>query len=159
MNVNPDKIKELINNFADLYEEEQNKLIALSYKLLYEQSAKRDIQKQNISFNTKEEEQKEVEYRTNNQLKGALEVLDLINTMNDTKKAAFYMTLLNFQKQQSTLVDDSDITITINERKITTKQFLEKTLNNVDFSKAREISNRIHCEVVADMILKECNDE
>lgn len=158
MNVNPDKINELIKNFVDLDEEGQNQLIAYSYKMLYEQSARRDIEKQNIQFNTKEDKQKEVDKLASNHLKSALDALDLLKHMNDTEKAAFFLTLKNFKEgKEKTLIDDSDITITINEKKLTTQQFLERNLNNFDLPKARDIADRIHCNIVSDMVDEKCN--
>ncbi len=77
MNINPDKIKELVMNFVDLEEEEQNKLIAFSYNMLYEQSARKNIEKQNIKFASKEDKQKEVTKLTNNNLKEALKLIEL----------------------------------------------------------------------------------
>lgn len=64
-----------------------------------------------------------------------------IDKMNDTDKATVFM-VMNQLAGKSNLVQESDIIITVNQKDISMKEYLENHLVNIDYEKAKDAVNR-----------------
>lgn len=90
MNVDPKKIKELIMLYSQLDEEYQVKLLNEAYILLFKQTQKNQIKKENIKYAT-----------------------------------------------------ESDISITVNQKEISVKDYLDKYLSAADYDKAKKMTDKL----------------
>ena len=61
MNLDPEKVKELILIFAELDDDYQKKLLGEAYRLQFMQGQKKQIQKEKVNYKTDDELQQEVE--------------------------------------------------------------------------------------------------
>lgn len=138
MNINPDKIKELMLIYSELDEEYQERLFQEAYKLQLMQSQKKQMQKEDTIYKTEAEFQKELESRTGEQAAKILEVLDIFDKANDTDKAALFM-MANYLARGKNYVREPDISIEVNQKEISIQEYLEKYLMNADYDKARDI--------------------
>ena len=136
MNINPDKVKKLILLFAELDEEYQDKLLHEAAKLRLLQNEKNHLKKSEATFKSKEEFQEEVERKANESAKDALEMLNILKKVSDTDKAAMLM-MMNQLAHKSNTVQESNVSITVNQREIPMKEYLDKHLLNVDYDKAK----------------------
>lgn len=137
MNIDPEKVKQLVLIFAELNEDYQKRLMAEAYKLQFKQSQLNQIQKEGISFDSEKDLDQEVEKRTGKCLKEVIELLDVIKKMNDTDKASVMM-MLNQLSGKGNIFKESDITITINQKDVSMKEYLERNLSGADYEKAKE---------------------
>lgn len=138
MNIDPNKVKELVLVFSELDEEYQKKLLGEAYKLQLMQSQKKQIQKEATKYKTEDELQKEIEKRSNKRAKEALDLMEILDKASDTDKAAMFM-VLNHLTGKAKTVQESDISITVNQKNISMKEYLEKHLTNVDYDKAENM--------------------
>ena len=81
MNIDPNKVKELILIYSELDEEYQKKLLGEAYKMQIMLSQKKQIQKEATKYKTEDELQKEIVKRSNKSAKG---VLDLVKMHGET---------------------------------------------------------------------------
>lgn len=139
MNINPDKVKRLVMIFAELDEEYQQKLLEEAYILQLMQGQKNNLQKEGLTFKTKEEFEKEIRKKTNEISKEILELKDLYDSVSDTKKAAMFM-LINRLADKNNVIQEADISITVNQKDISWKEYIEKYLVNADYDKAKQIT-------------------
>ena len=135
MNIDSDKIKELVTVFSSLDEEYQHKFMKEAYKFKLLQSQKNQILKEGIVYKTEKEFEEEIEKRATKRAKESLELLKDMKRMNDTDKATLFM-LINQMATKKNTVQESDISITINNREVTMKEYLENHLGNADYDKA-----------------------
>ncbi|MCI8347111.1 MAG: hypothetical protein HFJ12_04095 [Bacilli bacterium] len=136
MNINPNKVKELVLVFSELDEEYQKKLLGEAYKLQLMQTQKRQIQRESINYKNENELQQEIEKRSNQVAKEALDLIEILDKASDTDKAAMFM-LINQLSGKANTVQESDIVITVNQKDISMKEYLEKHLANADYDKAK----------------------
>lgn len=137
MNINPEKIKELVLLFAELDEEYQKELMAKAYTLSLMQSQKNQMQQEKSIYKTDKEREDEIKRRSNQRAKEAMEIVENIEKMNDTDKAAMFM-LLNRLAGKGNMVQKPDISITINQRDISMEEYLKNYLLNADYDKAKD---------------------
>ena len=137
MNIDPKKVKELILIYSELNEEYQKELMKQAYILQMKQSQLNQIQKEDKRFKTDRALQEEIDKRTNECAKDAKEMLDVLKKMDDTDKAALFM-MIKQLSGSGNLVQESDISITINQKDIPMKEYLEKYLIGADYEKAKE---------------------
>lgn len=138
MNINPDKIKELMLIYSELDEEYQERLFQEAYKLQLMRSQKKQMQKEDTIYKTEAEFQKELESRTGERAAKILEVSDIFDKANDTDKAALFM-MVNYLARRKNSVCEPDIFIEINQKEISMQEYLEKYLMSADYDKARDI--------------------
>lgn len=69
--------------------------------------------------------------------KDAMQMLDVLKKIDDTDKAAIFM-LLNQLSGKGNRVKESDVAITVNQKDISMKDYLEKYLFDADYDKAKE---------------------
>ena len=122
MNVDPKKIKELIMLYSQLDEEYQVKLLNEAYILLFKQTQKNQIKKENIKYATEEQLQQNITKRANENIYKAIDFLKILDKVSDTDKAALFM-VINRLSGKANTVTESDISITVN-------MFLQKILSN-----------------------------
>lgn len=139
MNLDPKKVKELVLIFSELDEEYQKKLIGEAYKLQLIQSQKKQIENEKVNYKTEDELQKEIEKRSNQTAKEALDLMEILDKASDTDKAAVFM-MINQLSGKANIVQESDISITVNQKDISIKEYLEKHLANADYDKAKKLS-------------------
>ena len=65
MNINPDKVKELVLLFSELDDDYQKELMGKAYELSLKQSQKNLIKKENKKFKSEKEYKEEIEKRSN----------------------------------------------------------------------------------------------
>lgn len=140
MNIDPNKVKELILIYSELDEEYQKKLLGEAYKMQIMLSQKKQIQKEATKYKTEDELQKEIVKRSNKSAKGVLDLVKMLDEVSDTDKAAVFM-MINRMARNSDTVQESDISITINQKEISVQEYLEKHFFNVDYDKVKSMVN------------------
>lgn len=141
MNINPDKVKQLVLIFSRLNEEYQNKLLSEAYKLDLMQSQLVHIKAENKIFKTDKELEDEVIKRFNRTAHDAIKLVEVLEKADETTLASFVM-MVNQLAGKANSVEESDISITINKKEISMREYLEKYLVNADYNKARELANQ-----------------
>lgn len=145
MNINPDKIKELVLIFAELDEEYQKELMRQAYTLSLKQSQKNLILKENKKFKNKVEFEKEIEDRSNKRAEEMMDMIDIFEKAGDNEKAEI-MILLN-KLSGGNLGKKTNIEIKINEEKVSLKDYLEEILPEADFRVANANIEKLLKEV------------
>lgn len=140
MNINPEKVKELVLIYSKLNEDYQEKLMMEAYKLQLEQNQLNLIQKEKHSFKKPEDQEKEVTRRTAERVEKIINMLDLFDKADDTEKATMFM-FVNRLLRKGNAIQESDISITINQKDISMKEYLEQYLIDVDYEEAKEKMN------------------
>lgn len=136
MNIDPDKVKKLVLIFSELDEEYQNKLLVEAFRLELMQSQKKHIKAENKTFKTEKELETEIIKRSNKTATEAVQIMEKLDKVGDTEKAIFII-MVNQLAGKANSVEESDISITINKKEITMKEYLEKNLVNADYEKAK----------------------
>lgn len=108
-----------------------------AYVLQLKQSQLKQIQKENVHLKTDLDLQEEIDRRSCERAKEIKEMLDVLKKIDDTDKAALFM-MINQLAGEENKVEESDISITINQKDISMKEYLEKHLLNADYDKAKE---------------------
>lgn len=108
-----------------------------AYVLQLKQSQLKQIQKENVHLKTDLDLQEEINRRSRERAKEIKEMLDVLKKIDDTDKAALFM-MINQLAGEENKVEESDISITINQKDISMKEYLEKHLLNADYDKAKE---------------------
>ena len=139
MNIDPNKVKQLILTFSELDEEYQKKLLNEACKLQIMQISKHQLQKEEISYKTEDEFQEEIEKRSGENAKDAMELMDMLKKVSDTDKAAMFM-IINRLSGKANKMQETDISIAINQKDVSLKEYLEKHIANADYDKAKSMS-------------------
>ena len=126
--------------YSELDEEYQKKLLGEAYKMQIMLSQKKQIQKEATKYKTEDELQKEIVKRSNKSAKGVLDLVKMLDEVSDTDKAAVFM-MINRMARNSDTVQESDISITINQKEISVQEYLEKHFFNVDYDKVKSMVN------------------
>lgn len=137
MNIDPEKVKELVLIYSELNDDYQKELMKQAYILQLKQSQLNQIQKEQKSFKNDEELQNEIKKRSNKTAKRALDMMDKMKNMDETDLASLLIIANQLAGQGNTL-KESDISITINQKDISMKEYLEKYLVYGDYEKAKE---------------------
>lgn len=137
MNINPDRIKELILIFSELDEEYQKELLKKAYVLGLRQNQKDIIAKEKISFKNDFDYKQEIENRSRKSAKESLEFLNKIKEMN-REQIAEVAILIEKLSSNKGISQDTDIEIKINKKNISLKDYIEKELPEVDFREANK---------------------
>ena len=137
MNINPEKVKKLVQIYSELNEEYQKELMKQAYTLQIKQTQLNQIKKEGIKFKTDNELHAEIDKRSVETAKDAMQMLEVLKKIDDTDKAAIFM-LLNQLSGKGNRVKESDVAITVNQKDISMKDYLEKYLFDADYDKAKE---------------------
>lgn len=138
MNIDPDAIKELVLVYSELNEEYQKKLLIEAYRLQFMQDQKEQLQKEHKVYKTEDELQQEIKSRSHKMREEAEILMEILKKGSDTDKAALFM-MINYLAGRGKAVQESDISITINQRNISMQEYLGKYLANVDYGKAESM--------------------
>ncbi len=136
MNINSENIKWLIEIFANLNDERQNKLMREAIRLQFEQG------QEYIAAKRKEKiDEKQLASRTIKRIKKTGDLLEAFDNMNKEQQAAFWMFINELSKGE--LAKDEEILIQINSRNITIEEYLNRHMPGVNIDKAKVILNEI----------------
>lgn len=138
MNIDSNRIKELVLIYAELNEDYQKRLMCEAYKLQLMQSQLNNIQKENTTFKNEQDLENEVKRRTNEVAKEILDLAKFLKQSSDTDKAAVIL-MMNRLAGRENIKQQTDITITINERNISMKEYLEMYLVGADYDEAKSL--------------------
>ncbi len=127
MNINPDKVKELVLLFSELDDDYQKELMGKAYELSLKQSQKNLIKKEN---------KEEIEKRSNERAKESLDLLQIFDKIDDEGKAQLAIVLDKLSNGD--LTRKTDIEIKINSKKVSLKDYIEEVLPQADFKSANE---------------------
>ena len=136
MNIDPDKVKKLVLIFSKLDDEYQNKLLAEAIKLELMQGQKTLIKKENKTFKNEKELEEEIIERTSKRTDEAINLFEKIEKVGETELATLFM-MVNQLAGKANSVEESDISITVNKKNVSMKEYLEKNLVNADYEKAK----------------------
>lgn len=136
MNINPDKVKELVLLFSKLDDDYQKELMEKAYELSLKQSQKNLIKKENKKFKNKEEYKEEIEKRSNERVKETIDLLQIFNKIDDEGKAQ--LTIVLDKLSNGDLTRKTDIEIKINSKKVSLKDYIEEVLPQADFKSANK---------------------
>lgn len=142
MNIDPKRVKELILIYSELNEEYQKELMRQAYTLQLKQSQLKHIQKENMHFKTDRDLQEEIDRRSCERAKEIKEMLDVLKKIDDTDKAALFM-MINQLAGEGNKVEESDVSITISQKDISMKEYIEKYLMDADYKKAKQKASSI----------------
>ncbi len=130
MNIDPDKIKELVLLFAKLDDDYQKELIKHAYILSLKQSQKNLIHKEGKKFKLDSDFDKEIEKRSYKIAKKSLEMVEIFDKISDDEKAQLIILLDKLSNGE--LTQKTDIEIKINQEKVSIKDYIEEILPEVD---------------------------
>ncbi|MDE7425400.1 MAG: hypothetical protein K2N51_17210 [Lachnospiraceae bacterium] len=136
MNINPDKVKELVLLFSKLDDDYQKELLNKVYELSLKQSQKNLINKEGKKFRSEDEYKKEIENRSNEAAKESLDLLWLLDKIGDDEKAQ--LAIILDKLSHGGLAKKTDIEIKINSKKVSVKEYIEEVLPQADFEVANE---------------------
>ena len=136
MNINPDKVKELVLLFAELDNEYQKELLKQAYILFFKQSQKNLIQTEGKKFKSDDEYKSEIEKGSQKTAKESLEMVELFYKIGYAEKAQLLILLDKLSNGK--LTQKTDIEIKINQQKISLKEYIEGILPGVDVEQANE---------------------
>ena len=136
MNINPDKVKELVLLFSKLDDDYQKELMGKAYELFLKQSQKNLIKKENKKFKNEEEYKEEIEKRSNERVKETIDLLQIFNKIDDEGKAQLAIVLDKLSNGD--LTRKTDIEIKINSKKVSLKDYIEEVLPQADFKSANK---------------------
>lgn len=136
MNINPDKVKELVLLFSELDDDYQKELMGKAYELSLKQSQKNLIKKENKKFKSEEEYKEEIEKRSNERIKESLDLLQIFDKIDDEGKAQ--LAIVFDKLSNGDLTRKTDIEIKINSKKVSLKDYIEEVLPQADFKSANE---------------------
>lgn len=139
MNVDPNQIKDLVLIFSKLDDDYQMELMKQAYVLALKQSQKNLIQKGNKIFKNDADFEKEIEERSNQRVKEALDMVEIFEKVGDKEKAELIVLLDKLSGGSFT--KKTNIEIKINEEKVSMKDYLEEVLPGVDFQEANKKVN------------------
>lgn len=148
MNINTGRIKELLGIYTKLDEEYQQELLAEAYKLAYKTTSKKQIREEKriagkaplTEFEIQEEE-KEIEEKAHTNIIRTGKMLDLIDSTDDTGKAALFM-ILNRTKGNADNVKEEEISVQVIEKSTPMKEYIEKSLPLADYNKAKVMADK-----------------
>lgn len=136
MNIDPNKVKELVLTFAELDEDYQAELMKQAHVLSFKQGQKNVIHREGKEFKNKSELEEEVEKRSKDRCKESMKLLGMLDKVDDTSKAELLI-LLNKLNNRG-LPKKTDIIIQINEKDISMKEYIEDILPDANFSVANK---------------------
>ena len=136
MNINPDKVKELVLLFSKLDDDYQKEWMGKAYELSLKQSQKNLIKKENKKFKNEEEYKEEIEKRSNERVKETIDLLQIFNKIDDEGKAQLAIVLDKLSNGD--LTRKTDIEIKINSKKVSLKDYIEEVLPQADFKSANK---------------------
>lgn len=136
MNIDPDRVKELILIFSELDEEYQKELLKQAYVIGLRQNQKDLIAKEKISFKNDFDYKQEIENRSRKSAKESLEFFNKIKEMNREQIAE--LAILMSKLSGDSITQNTDIEIKINKTNISLKDYIEKELPGVDFNEANK---------------------
>lgn len=136
MNINPDKVKELVLLFSELDNDYQKELMGKAYELSLKQSQKNLIHKEGVKFKNEDEYKKEIEDRSSKIAKESLDLLQIFEKIDDEGKAELAIVLDKLSHGE--LTKKTDIEIKINSKKVSIKDYIEEVLPHADFESANE---------------------
>ena len=136
MNINPDKVKELVLLFSELDDDYQKELMGKAYELSLKQSQKNLIKKENKKFKSEKEYKEEIKKRSNERAKESLDLLQIFDKIDDEGKAQLAIVLDKLSNGD--LIRKTDIEIKINSKKVSLKDYIEEVLPQADFKSANE---------------------
>lgn len=136
MNINPDKVKELVLLFSELDDDYQKELMGKAYELSLKQSQKNLIEKEGKQFINEEECKREIEKRSNERVKESLDLLEIFDKVDGEGKAQLAIVLDKLS--HGDLTRKIDIEIKINSKKVSLKDYIEEVLPKVNFESANE---------------------
>lgn len=136
MNIDPEKVKELVLVFSKLDDDYQKELMKQAYILSLKQSQKNLIAKEKKKFKNDMDYEKEIEDRSNKRAAEALEMVKMFIEMTDDKKAELIILLDNLSGGGMT--KKTDIEIKINQGRVSLKDYLEELLPGTDFKAANK---------------------
>ena len=137
MNIDPKKVKELVLIYSELNEEYQKELMKKAISLQFKQAQLEQIQKEKTQFKSDFELQQEIARRTKEHAKDIVEMIDIFKKLDDTDKAALFM-MVNQLSGHGNTVQEADISITVNQKEVSMKEYLDKHLFDADYDKAKE---------------------
>ncbi len=137
MNINPKKVKELILIYSELNEEYQKELMQQAYILRLKQSQLNQIQKEQKTFKSDKDLQEEIQKRANKTAERASSIMDMVDKMGETDIASL-MIIANQLSGKGNIIEESDVSITINQKGVSMKEYIEKYLADADYGKAKE---------------------
>lgn len=136
MNINPDKVNELVLLFSELDDDYQKELMSKAYELSLKQSQKNLIQKEGLKFKNEDEFKKEIEDRSSKRAKESLDLLQIFDKIGDDGKAELAIVLNKLSHGE--LTKKTDIEIKINSKKVSIKDYIKEVLPQTDFESANE---------------------
>lgn len=136
MNIDPDKVKELVLLFSELDNDYQKELIAKAHELSFKQCQKNLLKKEGKYFKSEEEFKNEVKKRSNEVAKESLELVKKFVKIDDDGKAQ--LVILLDKLSHGDLTRKTDIEIKINSKKVPLKDYIEEVLPKADFISANE---------------------
>lgn len=144
MNIDPNKVKELVLIFAELDKDYQDELMKQAHVLSFKQGQKNVIHREGKEFKNKIELEEEIEKRSSRRVYEAKDLLDMLEKIGANDKAA--LTILMNKLSNGRLSKKTDITIQINEKNISMKEYLEEMLPEADFDEANKKAMKLFKE-------------
>lgn len=134
MNIDPGRIKKLVENFSELNEENQKEILLKILELKFAQAQQNQIKNEEIIFDTEEDLQNEVRKRTNERISKVADIIEKLDQLNSDDQAT--MAILMNKLSGGKLTKKVDISINITERNLTIKELIDEQIPGADYEKA-----------------------
>lgn len=130
------KIETLISLFTKLNEDYQRKAMGSIYKLILEQEATELVERKIIDESCNIVDKSSlIKNEINKRARSIVEISNNINKLNDEQKAQVIILMESLKPE--TFTKEDHISITINSKSYTLKEYISKQFHNVDFNKAK----------------------
>lgn len=138
LKIDTGKMEFLLSLFVDLEEEYQNKAIAYILGLILEQKAKAEIATYSPTDVLKNDFDKNqaVEKRTGDIKHETAGILNAVSAMDDEQRAM--MVILMEKLHPGTYTKKERISVTVNSKSISLKDYWEHNFSNIDYEKTKE---------------------
>lgn len=137
MNINPDKVKQLMLLFAALDNDYQKELLDHAYTLKIRQIQKKLIKEEGKNYKNKYEYEDEFRRICDESANKVSEIVELYNEADDNGKAQ--ITIFLDKLCNGELAKKTDIEIRINSKKVSIKDYIEEILPQANFQAANEV--------------------
>ena len=140
MNINLERIKELVNVYANLSDEDQLQLLAKAYEAQMRETQESEFKKNGKTFQNEKKKYDEITNALVGKLRRIDNVMNVFDGADATGQAAMFI-LMSRLGSKSNLVTEPDIEVKITEKEYTLEEYITRHLPDADYKKAYEMAN------------------
>ena len=140
MNLDYNKVKELISLYSELDDEYQEILMQKAWDLYNKQQQKNQLLESEEKFKSKDDLEEKVNEKAHTRAKEIYEILQLFEKMDDPQKAEIVAVV--DKMTNASMTEQTDFEITINKKKVDLVEYLEEQFPDADGKEACKNATR-----------------